>query len=187
MEPDLFERLGPSEDELVEDYLENVLTPKERVAFERHFLTNEDRRWQLGFVRLMKEHGSSMVSDDTEVAHVSLAARIGQRASDGATASNISEGVGPVEARSEPAAARWASFARKAGNHRARPDGAGALAASLVVLLAGSTWSVVTERSVGRELRQLRAEHELEQGKRRVSRCDWSVYRPRLRFFRLSS
>ena len=37
MEPDLFELLGPTEDELVEDYLENVLTPKERVAFERHF------------------------------------------------------------------------------------------------------------------------------------------------------
>jgi hypothetical protein len=167
MEPDLFERLGPSEDELVEDYLENVLAPKEKVAFERHFLTNEDRRWHLGFVRLMKEHGSTMVSDATEVAHVSLAARIGQRASDGATSNNISDGVGPIEARREPAAVRWASFARRGGTVGRSQIWAGALAASLVVLLAGSTWSVVTERRVGQELGRLRAEHELEQGNRR--------------------
>ena len=47
MEPDLFELLGPEEDELVEDYLEDVLTPQEKAAFEQQFLTNDDRRWQV--------------------------------------------------------------------------------------------------------------------------------------------
>ena len=151
----------------LEDYLENVLTPKERVAFERHFLTNEDRRWQLGFVRLMKEHSSSMASDATEGGHVSLADPIVER--------HLPQRCGEyhcgrrqtIEARGEPRVVSWASLARRAGFVRRSQMWSSALAASLVVLLAGSAWFVVRERSVGQELGRLQAEHELEQGERR--------------------
>ncbi len=167
MEPDVFERLGPTEDELVEDYMENVLKPKERVAFERHFLTNEDRRWQLGFVRLMKEHSSSMASDATEGGHVSLADPIVERISHSAAANTIVGGVRSIEARGEPTVVSWASLARRAGFVGRSQMWSSALAASLVVLLAGSSWFIVRERSVGQELGRLQAEHELEQGERR--------------------
>ena len=167
VEPDLFERLGPTEDELLEDYLENVLTPKERVAFERHFLTNEDRRWQLGFVRLMKEHSSSMASGATEGGHVSLADPIVERLSHSATANTIVGGVSTIEARGEPKVVSWASLVRRARFVGRSPMWSAALAASLVVFLAGSSWFVVRERSVGQELGRLRAEHELEQAERR--------------------
>src|SRR5215212_4438237 len=59
MDPEFFELLGPSEDELTEEYVEGVLSPAERIGFERHFLINEDRRWQVGFVRLLRDRGSA--------------------------------------------------------------------------------------------------------------------------------
>lgn len=144
MDPDLFELLGPTEDELVEDYLENVLTPKEKVAFEQHFLMNEDRRWHLGFVRLMKE-------------------KVVQRPSDDAVADPVAEGSSQLAGRDES----WASLARRGlfGGHGQM--WAGALAASLVMLLAGSVWFVVRERGLSNELGRLQAEHQLEQRERR--------------------
>jgi hypothetical protein len=148
MDPDLFELLGPTEDELVEDYSENVLTPKERVAFERHFLTNEDRRWHLGFVRLMKE----------KVVH---------RPSDDAVAVAVAEGDSRIDGRSESGVESWASLARHGLFAGHGQMWAGALAASLVVLLAGSVWFVVRERGLSNELGRLQAEHQLEQRERR--------------------
>ena len=167
VEPDLFELLGPTEDELVEDYLEDVLTPKERVAFERHFLTNEDRRWQLGFVRLMKEHSSSMSPDATERDLVSLADPIVERRNDGATAHTLAGGGSTIEARGEPRGMSWARFIRRTGFVGRVQLWSAALAASLVVVVAGSGSFFVRERSLGRELERLRAEHEQEQGQRR--------------------
>ncbi len=148
MDPDLFELLGPTEDELVEDYLENVLTPKEKVAFEQHFLMNEDRRWHLGFVRLMKE-------------------KVVQRRSDDAVADPVAEGSSQLAGRSESGDESWASLARRGlfGGHGQM--WAGALAASLVMLLAGSVWFVVRERGLSNELGRLQAEHQLEQRERR--------------------
>jgi hypothetical protein len=167
VEPDLFELLGPTEDELVEDYLENVLTPKEGAAFERHFLTNADRRWQLGFVRLMKEHSSGMASDATERGLVSLADPIVERRNDGATANTLAGGGSTLEPRGEPRGMSWARLAQRAGFVGRGQMWSAALAASLVVALAGTGWFVIRERSLGRELAHLRAEHELEQGQRR--------------------
>jgi hypothetical protein len=148
MDPDLFELLGPTEDELVEDYLENVLTPKEKAAFEQHFLTNEDRRWHLGFVRLMKEN-------------------VVQRPSDDAVANAIAEGGSPLAGRSESGDESWASLARRGVLVGHGQMWAGALAASLVMLLAGSVWFVVRERGLSNELGRLQAEHQLEQRERR--------------------
>jgi len=167
VEPDLFELLGPTEDELVEDYLEDVLTPKERVAFERHFLTNEDHRWQLGFVRLMKEHSSGMASDATERGLISLADPIVEGRNDVATANTFTGGGNTLEARGEPRGMSWARLARRAGFVGRGQMWSAALAASLVVALAGTGWFVIRERSLGRELARLRAEHEVEQGQRR--------------------
>ena len=70
MDPEFFELLGPSEDELTEEYLEGVLSPAERMAFERHFLINEDRRWQVGFVRLLKDRASAAGLPPTEMTAV---------------------------------------------------------------------------------------------------------------------
>lgn len=148
MDPELFELLGPTEDELVEDYLENVLTPKERVAFERHFLTNEDRRWHLGFAQLMKE-------------------KVVQRPSDDAVAVAVAEGGRRIDGRSESGVESWASLARHGLFAGHGQMWAGALAASLVVLLAGSVWFVVRERGLSNELDRLQAEHQLEQRERR--------------------
>jgi hypothetical protein len=164
--PDLFELLGPAEDELVEDYLENVLTPKERVAFERHFLTNEDRRWHVEFVHLMTEHASTNAGA-TQTAHLSLADPTVQETPNSAVALTSAGRVSPLEARGRRSVVSWATLARRARFVGGGQMWAGALAASIVVLLASSVWFLVREKSLGDELARLRAEHQLEQRERR--------------------
>ena len=83
------------------------------------------------------------------------------------TVADTATGVSSIEARGEPRVVSWASLARRAGFVGHGQMWSGALAASLVVLLAGSSWFVVRERGVGQELGRLQAEHELEQGERR--------------------
>lgn len=168
MEPDLFELLGPEEDELVEDYLEDVLTPQEKAAFEQQFLTNDDRRWQVGFVRLMKEHASSMTADATKRGHVSLADPIAAQVVVRPPTNAVAGGIGSIQPRSEPKIESWRRLVHRPGFSWHREMRLAAMAASLLALVAGSSWFVVRERSVGQELGQLRAKHELEQGERRL-------------------
>jgi hypothetical protein len=168
LEPDLFEQLGPTEDELVEDYLENVLTAKQRVAFEQHFLRNEDRRWQLGFVKLMKEHASTSVSDTAERVQLPVASPVVQRRSDDAAGDRTAEGAPPLEAAEEPRVVSWTKFARRARFFGRSQMWTGALAASLLILLAGNAWFVIRARNVGQELGRLRAGHQLEQRERQA-------------------
>jgi hypothetical protein len=165
VEPNLFELLGPTEDELVEDYLENVLTPRERVAFERYFLTNEDRRWQLGFAKLMKEHASTIVPDATELVHASVVDPVVRRRSDSA-GDRPAEDARPFNERKE-ANLSWANFAHGARFLGRSQMWTGALAASLLILLMGSAWFGIRARNVGQELGRLQAEHQLEQRERR--------------------
>ena len=146
MEPDMFDLLGPTEDELTEEYLEDVLSPTERIGFERHFLTNEDRRWQLGFVRLLKDRASTLVSGDVEQPSVSLAAPIVRGRGHLATAG----AADPMKGR---------AF----GLLRLRPMWAGSLAATVAILLAGNVWFAYRGKNLGDELGRLRAEHQAEQ------------------------
>lgn len=48
---EFFEELSFQEDELVEDYLDDLLTDDERDAFERHFLVSDERREKLKFAK----------------------------------------------------------------------------------------------------------------------------------------
>jgi hypothetical protein len=156
-EPDLFELLGPTEDELAEEYLENVLSATERTGFEGHFLISEERRWQLGFLRLLKDRASTIVSDGAEQAAIALVDPIVQRRSDSAGTAD------PMKARRDPSVVSWATLARSTGFFRHHPMWAASLAASVAILLAGNAWFVFRGKSLGDELGRLRAEHQVEQ------------------------
>jgi hypothetical protein len=58
-DPEFFESLGATEEELAEEYLEGTLPPADREHFERHYLTSHDRRRSLGFVRLLKAYAAA--------------------------------------------------------------------------------------------------------------------------------
>jgi hypothetical protein len=57
---DLFERLGPVEDDLIEEYLEGSLPDAERPAFESHLLARPEARQQLEVLRLLKQRDSGV-------------------------------------------------------------------------------------------------------------------------------
>lgn len=141
-EPDLFELLGPTEDELTEEYMENVLSATERTGFEGHFLINEERRWQLGFLGLLKDHTATMVTDRGEQPDVSLA--------------DPRVAVQP-----------WATVAATFGSLRANPVWVGSLAASVAILLSGTVWFVLRSTNLEDELGRLRVEHEVAQREQR--------------------
>ena len=50
---DLFDRIGVIEDELIESYLRETLSPAEKVKFEQSFLTTESRRERVAFTRIL--------------------------------------------------------------------------------------------------------------------------------------
>ena len=136
--------------------MENVLSATERTGFEGHFLINEERRWQFGFLRLLKDRASTIVSEGAEQAAIPLADPIVQRRSDSA------ESADPLKAR-DPNVVSWATLARSTGFFRPRPMWAAPLAASVAILLAGNAWFVFRGKSLGDELGRLRAEHQVEQ------------------------
>jgi len=158
-EPDVFELLGPTEGELAEEYVENVLSATERTGFEGHFLINEERRWQLGFLRLLKDRASTLVSDGAEQAAMSLANQIVQPHPDRITAG----AADPMKPRWEPSVDSRAPLAHATGFFRLHPMWAASLAASVAILLAGNAWFVFRGKSLGDELGRLRAEHQAEQ------------------------
>jgi hypothetical protein len=157
-EPDLFELLGPTEDDLIEEYLENVLSPSEKAGFERHFLTNEERRSRLGFVRLLKNRASTTFSTGAEQTNSSLIDPIVQRPSDGAEA----EAAGAMKAGGQASAGTWTALARSTRVFRLHPMWTGSLAACVAILLAGNAWFLFRSQSLGDELGRLRAEHQAE-------------------------
>jgi hypothetical protein len=161
-EPDLFELLGPTEDELTEEYMENVLSATERTGFERHFLINEERRWQLGFLGLLKDHTATMVTDRGEQPDVSLADPVillRERAIAGAAE--------PRDKRARVAIQPWATVAATFGSLRANPVWVGSLAASVAILLSGTVWFVLRSTNLEDELGRLRVEHEVAQREQR--------------------
>jgi hypothetical protein len=157
MDPELFERLGPSEDELTEDYLEGVLSPAERRGFERHFLINDDRRWQVGFVRLLKDRASAGGVSRTGVTAATriIPLRVERTSADGAER---------IEAQPPLLGRAWINLASAVGANRTLPSWTGALAASIAVLLVGgTTWFATRGDRVGRELWSPRTDQEVVQ------------------------
>jgi hypothetical protein len=57
-DPDFFESLGVTEEELIEEYLEGTLSAADAERFERHYLTNAARRRDVAFVRLLKSYAA---------------------------------------------------------------------------------------------------------------------------------
>ena len=57
-DPKLEEGLHSAENELMEDYLENMMSTEETGNFEAKFLINEERRGHLEFLRLLKKRAS---------------------------------------------------------------------------------------------------------------------------------
>jgi hypothetical protein len=156
-EPELFELLGPAEDELAEEYLEDVLSPAERARFERHFLTNEDRRWQLEFVQLLKDRASAMVPPGPEQSALSPAGPAVQGGSSSVDA------AAPLLARAHSGVTPWAILKGSTGLLRLRSMQAGSLTALMAVLVAGNVWFAFRGRNAGTELVRLRAENQVEQ------------------------
>ena len=140
--------------------MENVLSATERTGFEGHFLINEERRWQLGFLRLLKDRASTIVSDGAEQAAMSLADPIVQRrllTMHCGSCRSHEGAMGPQRrCRGRPSHVRTGFF-------RLRPMWAASLAASVAILLAGNAWFVFRGKSLGDELGRLRAEHQVEQ------------------------
>jgi hypothetical protein len=58
-DPGIFEALGLMEDDLLEDYVEDRLSKRDRQAFESHFLTTPERRDRAAFTRLLVERCSA--------------------------------------------------------------------------------------------------------------------------------
>ena len=59
-EPEVFDALGVMEDELIEAYLEGTHAgSRTERAFEQHFMVSEDRRRQVSFIRMLKNHASA--------------------------------------------------------------------------------------------------------------------------------
>ena len=147
MDPEFFELLGPSEDELTEEYVEGSLSPAERIGFERHFLVNEDRRWQVGFVRLLKDRASVTVPRTVRRPAALASADEAER----------------TDARQHLRGWRWLNPLSAGVSLRARPLWTGLLAASVAVLIGGTTWIAVRGARLGGELERLRTEHETVQ------------------------
>ena len=55
-DPDFFEALGMTEDDLTEEYVEGTLSAADTERFERHYLTTHDRRQDLAFFRQLKSY-----------------------------------------------------------------------------------------------------------------------------------
>ena len=53
---ELFEELLVVEDEIIDDYLAQKLSPNDRTAFERHFLVTPERHQQVNFARAFERH-----------------------------------------------------------------------------------------------------------------------------------
>jgi cell division protein FtsB len=157
VDPELFELLGPTEDELVEEYLEDVLSPAERARFERHFLTNEDRRWHLEFVQLLKDRASAMVPAGPEQTALSSAGPGVQRGS------NSVDVAKPVQPQPYSGVTSWAILKGSTGLLRLRSIQTRSLTALMAVLVAGNVWFAFRGRNAGTELVRLRAENQAEQ------------------------
>lgn len=57
------EELTLAEGELIDDYVAGRLSPDERAAFERHFLSTEERREQLRFTRAVGRYASAKAGE----------------------------------------------------------------------------------------------------------------------------
>jgi hypothetical protein len=55
-EPDLLPGLETAEDDLIEDYLAEGLSPEDRASFEQHFLASKRRRESLACARMVRAH-----------------------------------------------------------------------------------------------------------------------------------
>ena len=55
-DPDFFEALGMTEDDLTEEYVEGTLSATDTECFERHYLTTHERRQDLAFFRQLKSY-----------------------------------------------------------------------------------------------------------------------------------
>jgi len=55
-DPDFFEALGMTEDDLTEEYVEGTLSAADTECFERHYLTTHERRQDLAFFRQLKSY-----------------------------------------------------------------------------------------------------------------------------------
>jgi len=55
-DPDFFEALGMTEDDLTEEYVEGTLSAADTERFERHYLTTHERRQDLAFFRQLKSY-----------------------------------------------------------------------------------------------------------------------------------
>ena len=62
----LEDKLHLAESELMEDYLEETLSPDEKVLFEKNFLVTTERQKRLDFLRLLKKHAKD-VSQTKEI------------------------------------------------------------------------------------------------------------------------
>ncbi|MCA1621212.1 MAG: zf-HC2 domain-containing protein [Acidobacteria bacterium] len=74
------EELTLAEGELIDDYVAGRLSPDERTAFERHFLSTEERREQLRFTRAVGRYASAAAAS----------AKAGETASERETATTTS-------------------------------------------------------------------------------------------------
>ncbi|HMF55450.1 MAG TPA: CHAT domain-containing protein [Pyrinomonadaceae bacterium] len=65
---DFFQELELYEDELVDLYLSDALTPGERVNFESHFLLSTEHRRKLGFARALRKYVVNATAEEESVA-----------------------------------------------------------------------------------------------------------------------
>src|SRR5437868_1961316 len=65
---DFFEELEISEDELIDQYLNDALTPDERRHFESHFLSATERQRKLGFASALKKYVVSANTEEEDIA-----------------------------------------------------------------------------------------------------------------------
>src|SRR5687767_11101504 len=77
------DELALAEGELVDDYVAGRLAEEERAAFERHFLSTDERRAQVRFARALTRYASAASSGAGEAAAAREAAPTTSRAASG--------------------------------------------------------------------------------------------------------
>jgi hypothetical protein len=119
-----YEELLIAEDELMDQYLHQELSPVERQSFESHFLAAPKRQKQLRFARSLQRYVASTVGEVT---------------------SNERPAIAPEEVRNRDAGpVEWNPFKR----FLSRPALAFSLSAALLIVVAVS-WIVISRRNEG--------------------------------------
>jgi hypothetical protein len=65
---DLFQQLQVLEDELIDEYLKNTLSVRDREAFEKHFLSSPERHQKVEFAQAFRSY-VAVANEGTEKEH----------------------------------------------------------------------------------------------------------------------